>query len=760
MPPELFAPRDVTLADSPFQRARDLDLAYIEELKTDRLLAPFLREAGLKPKAKPYGNWESSGLDGHIGGHYLSALSRAYATTRKAIYKERLDYFVSELHRAQRAHGDGYVGGIPGSKALWAQIAKGDIRAESFSLNGSWVPWYNLHKTFAGLRDAHQLGESAEALTVLKGLGEWIVTLTSQLAPKQIQEMLVSEHGGMNEALADLHALTDDARFLTLARQFSDERLLQPLLQGKDQLDGLHANTQIPKVIGFAAIADKTDDDAWWRAAESFWRSVTEERSVAMGGNSVREHFHPKTDFSSMIEEVEGPESCNTFNMLALSRRLYQHDGSTDYIEYYERALYNHALSSQHPQTGGMVYFAPMRPQHYRVYSRVHDAMWCCVGTGIENHLGYGALIYAHRNSALYVNLFIPSRLRWESKGVVIRQENRLPDSEETTLVVESPGRFDLYLREPRWLAKPSTITLNGQTITAQAAHGYRGIQRQWQAGDVIQVSLPMATRLEQMPDGSNYYAVVHGPTVLAAPLPNDTGEDLSYFADDTRMGHVPGGAMLPLGNAPMFVSEGGDMLAELERMPGPLLKFRAPDLIGNTTSPLELVPYFRVHESRYMIYWQKVTPKELIAIKQARAAEEKARIALEARTVDYVTPGEQQPEAEHGYRGAQSESGVHRGRHYRHAKGWFRYELRNPDQRATKLRLTFNGEDTDRVFEVLLNGELLAKITLNASAGPVFFDKDYEVPDKARKSEILEVKFVAAKGSVAGGIFGVRLLE
>lgn len=757
--PTLFPLENIRLLESPFKHAQELDLAYLMAMDADKLLAPYLRESGLEVKARSYGNWESSGLDGHIGGHYLSALSLAYASTGDALYRQRLDYFVSELKRAQDANGNGYIGGVPGSAKLWGEVAKGNIQVELFSLNERWVPWYNLHKTFAGLRDAYVLGKNKQAFTLLIKLSDWAVKLTEKLQPEQIQQMLLAEHGGMNEVFADVYALTGDTRYLTLARKFSDQRILNPLLASQDKLDGLHANTQIPKVVGFARIAQQTNDGSWWKAADYFWQVVADQRSAAIGGNSAREHFHPKSDFSPMLEDAEGPETCNTYNMLKLSALLYQHNGATDYVEFYERALYNHILSSQHPETGGLVYFTPMRPQHYRVYSQVDKAMWCCVGSGIENHLKYGEFIYAHSGSALFVNLFIPSRLDWKEKGIVLRQENDLPDSEITTFTIEKGGKFELHLRQPQWLSKKMTVALNGKPVTGTIRNGYLVLERDWQQGDRLVINLPMKTRLEPLPDGSNYYAVLHGPVVLGAPVAK-RGESLDFFADDSRMGHIAMGNLCPLSDAPVFLSDDEDVLTKIKRVPGDTLKFTATELIGNTTQRLELIPFFRVHETRYMVYWLMTSRQDLRKMKKAQAVREKAKLELEARTVDKVSPGEQQPEAEHNYKGEGAEAGVHRGRHWRHARGWFSYELRNPDQSAKTLRITFNGEDSGRVFHILLNGTIIDTIKSDGSAGPVFIDQDYDLPESVSTSKIIEVKFKAAEGSIAGGVFGIRLLR
>ena len=422
-----FPLQDIKLLESPFLQAQQTDLHYIMAMNPDRLLAPFLREAGLAPKAPSYTNWENTGLDGHIGGHYISALSMMYAATGDTTVYNRLNYMLNELHRAQQAVGNGFIGGTPGSLQLWKEIKEGNIRSESFSLNGKWVPLYNIHKTYAGLRDAYLYAGSDLARQMLIALTDWMASITSGLTEQQMQDMLRSEHGGLNEIFADVASITGNKKYLELARRFSHKTLLEPLISGEDHLTGMHANTQIPKVIGYKRIADLTQNDAWDQAARFFWNTVVNHRSVCIGGNSVREHFHPADNFTSMLNDIQGPETCNTYNMLRLTKMLFQTSPDIRFADYYERALYNHILASQQPVKGGFVYFTPMRSGHYRVYSQPETSMWCCVGSGLENHTKYGEFIYAHAEDTLYVNLFIPSRLTWKEKKLTLIQESRFP---------------------------------------------------------------------------------------------------------------------------------------------------------------------------------------------------------------------------------------------------------------------------------------------------------------------------------------------
>jgi DUF1680 family protein len=767
-PLQSFPLSSVALLDSPFREAQQTDQSYVMALDPDRLLAPFQLSAGLKPKAERYGNWENTGLDGHLGGHYLSALALLYAATGDAQVQRRLTYMIDQLDLCQQQSGNGYLGGIPGGPAMWQQVKAGNIQANSFGLNQKWVPWYNLHKTYAGLRDAYLLAGNAKAKNMLIKLTDWCLDLTANLSDAQIQDMLRAEQGGLNEVFADVADITGDARYLKLAQRFSQQALLQPLLQGQDKLNGLHANTQIPKVIGYERIAEVGGDPTWRNAATFFWQTVVEHRTVSIGGNSVSEHFQPATDFTSMLESKEGPETCNTYNMLKLSKELYLASGDTKYLDYYERATYNHILSSQHPGTGGFVYFTSMRPRHYRVYSQPQESFWCCVGSGIENHGKYGELIYAHRGtSQLLVNLFMPSRLAWQPAGLTLTQTTRFPfaESTELTLQLKKARKFALSIRQPAWVPTGQlTVQVNGQPVaTSSTTPGYVTVERKWKSGDVVTVALPMHTTAEYLPDHSPWVSFVHGPVVLAAAT--DTTDLPGLRAGGSRMGHVANGPLYPIDDAPVLVNrQPADLTASIRPVPGEPLTFTAAELIdAEKYRNLKLVPFYQLHDTRYMVYWPVTTPEGLAARKVAMHQKDAEKLALDARTVDRVAPGEQQPESDHGFASEGTEAGVFRDRHYRHATGWFSYKLRNPKAEARALRVTYFGGDQGRTFSIYLNDRLLQKVTSDASKGSTFFDVEYPLPAALRTgpaSQVLTVKFAADPGSTAGGVFDVRLLK
>lgn len=761
-----FSLSDVRLLDGPFRQAEQTALSYILALEPDRLLAPYLREAGLSPKAESYGNWEITGLDGHTAGHYLTALAQMWAATGNQEALRRLTYMLQELKRCQEKIGTGYIGGVPDGQALWQEIAGGKIEADNFSLNGKWVPWYNLHKLFAGLRDAYQLAGSQEARQMLVALSGWSLQLVSGLSDAQLQQMLITEPGGMNEVFADVYAITGEQKYLELAQKFSHQQVLDPLLQQRDALTGLHANTQIPKVVGFKRIAELGGAASWHEASRFFWETVARHRSVAIGGNSVREHFHPADDFMPMILDREGPETCNTYNMLKLSRMLYTSSSRLEYLEFYERGLYNHILSSQHPQKGGFVYFTPMRPQHYRVYSQPQENFWCCVGSGLENHGKYGELIYAHSNETLFVNLFIASELKWKERGLSLRQETRFPEEEKTRLVFDmpKPSRFVLKIRYPDWVtAGALRLTVNGKLQQLSVEPGsYISLERKWKKGDQVVVQLPMQTRLEPLPDGSPYAAVLHGPLVLAAKTGSHDLKGL--YADDSRMGHIASGPLVALHEAPFLVSTGQNTAAQITPLPGRPLRFQAAGLIHQSHyKQLVLEPFYGIHDARYVLYWPLVAPHQVDSVLQANRLLEAAKTVLDALTIDQVAPGEQQPEADHAFKGERSESGIHQNRHWRHAEGWFSYELWDAHRVADRLQITYWGQDRDRNFDILINNTLIATVRLQGDRGAEFFTIDYPIPVELVKNAPdgrLRTEFRAHPGSIAGGIYAVRLLR
>ncbi|WDF68265.1 glycoside hydrolase family 127 protein [Sphingobacterium oryzagri] len=759
-----FDLRNVRLLPSPFKQAEEIDLTYLLEMDADRLLAPFRREAGLALVKPSYTNWENTGLDGHIGGHYLSALSLMYASTGDTRIKERLDYMIAGLQACQKANGDGYIGGVPGGKAIWTEIKQGNIHAGGFSLNGKWVPLYNIHKTYAGLRDAYLLTGNETAKDMLIQLTDWAIRLVAQLSDEQIQDMLRSEHGGLNETFADVAAITGIQKYLELARKFSHQTVLDPLLRQEDKLTGMHANTQIPKVLGFKRIADLADDQNWNVAVRYFWDNVVEQRSIAFGGNSVSEHFNPVNDFSKMIHSVEGPETCNTYNMLRLTKMLFQTDPQAKYLDYYEKALYNHILSTQHPEHGGFVYFTQIRPGHYRVYSQPHTSMWCCVGSGMENHGKYGEMIYAHTDEELFVNLFIPSRLQWKEKAVLIEQVNTFPHEPSTSFTIhpEQPVTFALRIRKPAWLSGEPQVFVNGQPYaTAVSDSTYITIRRQWKKEDQVRISLPMSVHTEQLPDRSQYYSILYGPIVLAA---RTTDADVpGLLADDSRMGHVAQGRQLPLGELPILTSAPEDIPSLVTPISNKPLHFHLAGLqTGNKSTRMELEPFYQLHDSRYVMYWPQATADELKDRQQKQAQEERESLALAARTSDKVVCGEQQPESDHFIREEHSVAGAIEDVRWREAaenQGWFAYQLKKAKRKQAKLYIKFLEEDQQRLSEILINDKRLVLLQPEQGQGNIR-TAIINLPKETVNDELVQIKIRGNDAQRSHKILEIRTLK
>ena len=754
-----FHLEDVRLLESPFLQAQQTDLKYIMAMNPDRLLAPYLREAGLTPKAPSYTNWENTGLDGHIGGHYLSALSLMYASTGNTDLLKRLDYMLHELHRAQKQIGTGFLGGTPGSLQLWAEIKQGNIRAGGFDLNGKWVPLYNIHKTYAGLRDAYLYAHSDLAKNMLTALCDWMIQVTQNLSDEQIQDMLRSEHGGLNEIFADVAEITGEEKYLTLAKRFSHQSILNPLLNKEDKLTGLHANTQIPKVIGFKRIADLTGNYEWLQAARFFWNTVVEHRTVCIGGNSVREHFHPSHDFSPMLQDVQGPETCNTYNMLRLTKMLYQNTPEVKLADYYERALYNHILSSQHPEKGGFVYFTPIRLGHYRVYSQPETSMWCCVGSGLENHAKYGEFIYAQKSDTLYVNLFIPSKLNWKEKGISICQNTRFPDEDIVRIQITQckHKEFTIKLRCPQWTSN-ALVSINGKPVKWQAGQDkYIAIHRKWKAGDEITLQLPMKISLEPLPDQQPYYAFMYGPIALASPMGKEHLDGL--FADDSRGGHIAHGKQIPLLNMPILSGTPAELQQAVQKEKVKDLSF---SYLGNVypfrKEPLKLIPFFRLHDERYALYFRQADSAEIKNIQKATEEAELRTSHLANQTVDLIFPGEQQPESDHHIQYHDAETGILYDRHFRRAKGWFSYELNNKGNGHT-LYIMVNKQDSGQM-KVLLNGKELIRKNLPCEIQDNRFSTYVYPLTQTMNTEKQVLKFIPDGTDKTPAIFEIRVLK
>jgi uncharacterized protein len=758
---------DVTLLDGPFKHARDLNIEVLLKYDVDRLLAPYRKEAGLAEKAKSYPNWE--GLDGHVGGHYLSAMAMNYAATGNEECKKRMEYMLTELKECQDSNavnnpewGAGYLGGIPKSAELWSKIKAGNVGA----IWSAWAPWYNIHKMYAGLRDTWLYAENKDAKAMFLKFCDWAIDLTSGLSDDQMEEMLGNEHGGMDEMFADAYQITHEQKYMVAAKRFSHKAFLNPLSEGIDNLDNKHANTQVPKFIGFQRIAELNGDEKYEKAASFFWETVVNNRSLAFGGNSRREHFPAITSCIDFVNVNDGPESCNSYNMLKLTEDLFRAHPAAKYVDYYERTVLNHILSTQHPEHGGYVYFTPARPRHYRVYSAPNEAMWCCVGTGMENHSKYNQFIYTHSKDTLYLNLFIASELNWKEKGVKIKQETKFPYEEQTNLkVTEGASEFTLKVRYPGWVSKGALkLMVNGEEVSySKLPSSYIGISRKWEKGDEVQITLPMHNTIEHMPNVPEYIAFMHGPILLGAK----TGtEDLKgLIADDGRWSQYAAGEYLPVDKAPILIEDDiqniGSKLEPVEDKP---LNFK---LNVKMVNPLELTlePFYKIHDARYMMYWLALTNDGYKAYLDSLQNIEKEKLALEKRTIDFVRTGEQQPETDHAMQNEKSSTGNNLGDFWREARdgGFFSYDLSTNSETSLSLFVRYWGAEWgNRKFDIYIDDEkLLTEDNTNRWNQSLFQDIVYLIPESMLKGKSsIRVKFQALPENTAGAVYIVRLLK
>jgi hypothetical protein len=750
LPAHAFRLEDVRLLDGPFKNAMTRDAEYLLRLEPDRLLSGFRKEAGLAPKAAVYGGWESMTIAGHSLGHYLSACAFMFASTGDTRFRERVNYIIAELETCQHANGNGYVAAIPNGKKIFQEVSTGNIRVQPFDLNGGWVPWYTLHKLFAGLLDVHEHFHNPKALTIAVKLADWADVTLSKLTEEQFQRMLDCEHGGMNEVLAELYARTGNEKYLRLSKRFHHKRVLEPLALREDRLQGLHANTQIPKLIGLARRYELTADAGDRTAAEFFWERVVRHHSYVNGGNSDGERFGPPDKLNNRLSENMS-ETCNTYNMLKLTRHLFEWHAAAEYADYYERALYNHILASQNPDDGMVCYYVPLKAGSHKVYSKPFDDFWCCVGTGMENHAKYGEAIYFHDSDGVWVNLFIPSELNWRDKGFLLRQETLYPEADKVNFAVTTkrPVNLALRLRYPAWAKDGVTVTVNGRPQTTDAKPGsFIEIKRTWKTGDRVELTIPMSLRLETMPDNPARVAILYGPTVLAGELEPE---------------EQPGGVNL----IPALVNEAAGISNWIE--PATRTSASTGPLAFQTTGAgrpgdVTLYPFYRMHNKRYAVYWDLLNDRQwLERVTNYKHELESAR-RLESLTVDFVQPGEPKVEREHNMQGERLESGENSGRKWRHARdgGWLSFDLKvAPDEPLAVVCSYWGSETGPRTFDILADGIRIGTQSLGNDKPGEFFNVTYLIPpDLTRGKSKITVRFQAQPGNTAGGFYGVRVIK
>ncbi|MBJ6122293.1 glycoside hydrolase family 127 protein [Sphingomonas mollis] len=738
----------VRLRPSDYAHAVEVNRAYLLRLDADRLLHNFRAFAGLPTKGKIYGGWESDTIAGHTLGHYLSGLALTHAQIGCTDCATRAAYIVDELTACQTANGDGYVAGftrkrkdgtIVDGKEIFPEIMRGDIRSAGFDLNGCWVPYYNWHKLYTGLFDViDHIGPSDKAMAIATGLGGYIEKVFAALNDDQVQVMLACEHGGLNESFAELYARTKDPRWLKLAERIYHKKVLDPLTARQDELANIHANTQVPKLIGLARLYEITDRPDYQTAARFFWERVTKHHSYVIGGNADREYFAGPDTIAQHITE-QTCEHCNTYNMLKLTRHLFAWAPDGSLFDFYERAHLNHVMAQQEPVNGGFTYMTPLMSGAKREYSALDgEEFWCCVGTGMESHAKHGESIFWEGGDTLFVNLYIPADATWAARGATLTLDTAYPFEGLSTLTMTKlarGGRFPVALRVPGW-AKTAELFVNGKPVEAARAGGYAIVERKWKAGDAVSIRLPLDLRLEATPGDAQTVAVVRGPMVMAADLGRADGD-----------WDKPDPAMV-----------GGDLLARFTPIAPGAAQYQTAGLIR--PGDLTFVPFYRQYDRRSAVYFKRFTDGQWVAEEAAFNVEQARRKDIAARSVDVMHLGEMQPERDHALTSEISYPVTYRGHTGRDARtgGFFEFTMKvRPGPLI--LQATYWGDEGKRTFDIMVDNQRVATQTLDRSRPGSFYDVDYPLPEPlTRGKSQIKVRFVPHDKNTAGPVFGVRL--
>jgi DUF1680 family protein len=741
---------DVRLLPSDFATAVAVNHTFLMSLSADRLLHNFLLYAGLPPKGLLYGGWESETLSGHTCGHYLSALVRMYESTGDEACRQRCDYIVSELARAQAARGNGYVGGlgrklkggkIVDGESIFPEVMRGEIHSSGFDLNGSWSPLYTVHKLMAGLLDVHASWANPVALQVELGLAGYFQKVFAALSDAQMQQMLHTEYGGLNESFADLSAQTGDKRWLAISERIHDRSVLDPLEAGQDDLPNLHANTQIPKIIGMARIHELSGDAAPGNGASFFWSAVTQHHSYVIGGNADREYFTAPDTIAEHITE-QTCEHCNTYNMLKLTRHLYSWSPDASYFDYYERAHLNHVMAAQNPATSGFTYMTPLMAGARRGYSSPqHDAFWCCVGTGMESHSKHGDSIFWEGDGTLLVNLYIPAEATWVTRKAKLKLETKYPmqpGSQLTLTGLERPGKFAIAMRVPGWAKGGSAaVTVNGKAFQPATSKGYAIVHRHWKQGDVVAIAFPLELRIEPTRGDASTIAILRGPMVMAADL-----------GSTSQPWDSPDPAMV-----------GEDLLGGFAATPN---VERVSYATHGVVRPADLtfVPFYSQYERRSAVYFKRFSETDWKAEQADYLAEQAHLHDIAARAVDVMHLGDMQPERNHDLVSEASYPVTYRGRRGRDARtgGYFEFTLQTKPGPLV-LMATYWGEERGNSFDILVDNVMLATQQLKNNKPGRFFEVEYPVPEALTQNKTsIRVRFVPHARSTAGPVFGVTL--
>ncbi|MBO4286713.1 MAG: glycoside hydrolase family 127 protein [Kiritimatiellae bacterium] len=775
----LFPLSAIRLTGGPLQAQQEQNRKYLLRLEPDRLLSRFRSEAGLKPKAEPYNGWESPklrlDLAGHILGFYMAGAAMTVEATGDEELKRRLLYIVDELDAVQNAHGDGYALAVRDGRKVFAEIASGKIDVKinpkteyGAFINGRFEPIYTMNKILLGLWRIYLATDSEKAKRVFLRLSDWFGNaVIEKLDDAQLQKVLDCEHGSLPETFAYAFQMTGDEKYRRWARRLCHERMLAPLADGNvDHLCFHHANNEIPKFTGFERVYRITGEKRLHRSIINAWNAFACDHAWANGGNSHREHLFPKGDFEKKLFMDGGPESCNSVNMLRQTEALFETEPSGK-MDFYERVLFDHLLSTHDPILGRTIYYTPPKPGASRTYSDEFDSMWCCTGTGFEAPGKYGQMVFTHTpdESAVTVQLFAPAMLDWKARGVKLRQETAFPYGETSCVKVEAVGKnpkFTVKVRHPFWSGEDFAVYVNGaRVIWHMIPDGSADvcIEREWKVGDRIDIEFPMTLRAEYLPGSKKYVAFFYGPTLLVGDLGSEGLKQSDYIAHPPASSTSSWKLGKPLAMPTVPASAATDPASCLERTTGGAIAFR---LKG---SDILLKPMYDLHFSRYTMYWRLADPEveKAFAEAAAKAAE------LAKRAVDAVAIGDAASEKAHGFTDAKSDSGTglygeHHEYRWRHAVsgGFFAYRLAVGDAPGGRVLVAkyCARERGARAFDVLVDGKTVHTEKLVDHNKPAFVYVETPVPAEllAGKKSV-EVRFVPKPGNTAGGLFGLWLV-
>jgi DUF1680 family protein len=594
-----FPLASVRLAHGIFQEQEEINARYLDSLTVDRLLHSFRITAGIPSSATPYKGWEdpTCELRGHFaGGHFLSAVALASACSGNNVLKSRGDELVAGLGACQKKIGTRYLSAFP--TELFEHLAQD---------KPVWAPFYTYHKTMAGLLDMYLLSGNTDALQIAEGMGQWAQEFMGGFSDDQRQRMLRTEYGGMNEVLANLAAVTKKERYLDAAHLFEQPGFLDPLAERRDELQGLHANTHVPKIIGAARMYEVTGDRRYREIAEYFLAEVVTARNYVIGNTSLDEHWNAPPDKLGGTLAWTNAECCVAYNLMKLQRHVFSWTGDARWMDAYERALFNCRLGTQNAQ-GLKQYFFPLAAGYWRAYNSPEESFWCCTGTGAEEFAKFADTIYFRRGSDIYVNQFIPSTLDWKDEGLVLEQVTQFPHEQGTTLKIKSsrPAQRTIHVRIPRWTTEDAQVKINGSPLEAMADPGsYLALRKVWKDGDTISISLPMQLRQEPLPGDDSVTAALYGPLVLAADLgagPND-GPDRVIHSGETVPKNLSAASPLPK----VAATPDANTKQWIQVESASELHFAA----AGESAKYQLMPMYQIGDQRYSVYWQMQSPKK-----------------------------------------------------------------------------------------------------------------------------------------------------